>query len=126
MTQWREAECHLVLLTRITEESRLETLVMEHDIQKGAMHMETAIPAQSTFVINEPQLAELIHKETDARAGGADHLGQRFLTDLRNDRLRLTFLPKVGQQQQCSRQPLLAGIEELIHQILLDADGMHQ
>ena len=73
----------LILLARITEErSRVGTLVLEHDIEQGAMHVETAIPAQPTFVINEPQLAELIYKETDTRAGGADHFSQRFLTDL--------------------------------------------
>ena len=43
------------------------------------MHMQSAIPAQPTFVINKPQLAELIEK-TDARAGGAAHLDQCFLT----------------------------------------------
>ena len=73
---------------------------MKYDIKEGAMHMQSAIPAQPTFVINKPQLAELIHEETDARAGSADHLGQRFLTDFRNDRLRLALLPKMGQQQQ--------------------------
>ena len=67
-------------------ENQLETLVVEHDIEEGAMHVETAIAAQPTFVINKPQLAKLIHKETDARAGRADHLGQRFLTDFCNDR----------------------------------------
>jgi hypothetical protein len=72
------------------------------------MYVQDAIPARPAFIINDPQLAERIYKETDARAGGADHFGQRFLTDLRNDRLRLALLPKVGQQQQRPRQPLLA------------------
>ena len=39
-------------------------------------------------------------KETDAGACGTDHVGQHFLTDLRNDRLRLALFPKVGQQQE--------------------------
>jgi hypothetical protein len=76
--------------------SRLETLVVKHDIEEGAMRMQSAIPSQPAFVINKPQLAELIHKETDARASGTDHLSQRFLTDLRNKRLRLALLPKMG------------------------------
>ena len=29
----------------------MNTLVVEHDIEEGAMHMESAIPAQPTFVI---------------------------------------------------------------------------
>lgn len=90
------------------------------------MHVQDTVPARPTFIINKPQLAELIHEETDARTGGADHFGQRFLTDLRNNRLRLALLPKVGQQQQRPRQPFLAGIEQLIHQILLDSDRVRQ
>jgi hypothetical protein len=43
-----------------------EALVMEHDIEEGAMHMQFAISARPSFVINEPELAELVHKETDA------------------------------------------------------------
>ncbi len=84
---------------------------MEDDIEERTMHVQDAISARPAFVVNEPQLAELIHKETDARASRTDHLGQRFLTNLRNDRLRLALLPKVGQQQQRPRQPLLAGIK---------------
>ena len=30
------------------------------------MHVQFAISSRSTFVINEPELAELIHEETDA------------------------------------------------------------
>ena len=36
-------------------------------------------------------------KETDAGARGADHLGERFLADLRNGRLRSGFFFEVGQ-----------------------------
>jgi hypothetical protein len=66
-------------------------LVVENDIEKRTMHMQSAIPAQPAFVIDEPQLAELIHKETDARTDSADHLGPRFLPDLRNDGPRLAL-----------------------------------
>ncbi len=90
------------------------------------MHMQSPIPTQPSFIIDEPELAKLIHKETDAGAGRPDHFGQRFLTDLGNDRFRLALLPKVGQQQQRPRQPLLTGIEELIHQILLNSDRVLQ
>ena len=77
-------------------------------------------------VIDETQLAELIREETDAGARGADHLGERFLTDLRNHRLRLAFLAEVRQQEQHPREPLLAGIKEVIHQILFDAHRVRQ
>jgi hypothetical protein len=57
------------------------------------VHVQTAV------VVDEPQFAELIPEETHSGPRGADHLGQRVLTDLRNDRLRLAFFPNVGQQQ---------------------------
>lgn len=63
---------------------------MEDDIEEGAVHVQPAV------VLNVAQLAELVEKETDAGAGGADHLGERFLTNLRNDRLGLAFFPKMG------------------------------
>lgn len=90
------------------------------------MHMQYAIPTRPAFVIDEPEFTELVHKETDARAGGADHFGQRFLTDFGDDRLRPALLPKVRQQQQRPRQPLFTGVKQLIHQIFLDSDRMQQ
>ena len=35
-----------------------------------------------SIVINEPQFTKLVHKVAHARPGRADHLGERFLTDL--------------------------------------------
>lgn len=49
---------------------------------------------QSAVVFQEAQFSELVHEEMDAGPRGADHLGQRFLTDLRNDWFRLACLPK--------------------------------
>ena len=73
-------------------------------------------------VANEAHLAKSSHEETDAGACGADHRGEGFLVDLRKGRPRMAFFLTVGQQQQRPRQPLLAGIEELIQQVLLDAN----
>ena len=73
------------------------------------MHFHSAV------VVNKAQLPELIQKETHTGARGADHVGQRVLADLRDDRLRLAFFPIVGQQQEDPRQPLLGRIEEMIH-----------
>ena len=53
---------------------------MKDDVEKGA------VDVQVTVVLNKAQLPKLIEKETDARPRGADHFGQRFLTDLRNER----------------------------------------
>ncbi len=70
------------------------TLVVEEDIEKGAVHLQPLV--QPAVVLNEALVAELIQKEIDAGARGADHLGQCFLTDLGDDRLHLAFFPKIG------------------------------
>ena len=95
-------------------ETRAARLVVEDDVEEGTVHVHL------TVVVNEAKFPELIHEETDAGTRRPDHLGEHFLTDLRDHRLRLAFFPKVGHQQEDPRQPLLAGIEEVIHQILLD------
>src|SRR5580765_5893974 len=90
-------------------------LVKENDIEEGALYVKVAI-----LVFNGFLLPELSHKETDAGARGADHLGQRVLGDLRNDRLQLAVFPIAGHQQEDPRQPLLGRIEEMINQVRLD------
>ena len=40
---------------------------MEDDIEEGAVDVDAAI------VLQEPQLAELVHEETHSGACGADH-----------------------------------------------------
>jgi len=54
---------------------------------------------QSAVVFNKPHFAELVHEETDSRAGSANHLRQRFLADLSEHRLRFLVFSEVGQQQ---------------------------
>ena len=89
-------------------------LIVKDDAEEGAVHGQAAV------VLDNAQLPELVHEVTDSGPRGADHLGQRFLANLRKGRPGLVYLPKVGQQQQHPCQPLLAGIKELIHQILFD------
>lgn len=74
----------------------------------------------ATVVVQEAELPELIHDEADAGARGANHLGEHVLTDLRNERVHLAFFLEMCHEQQHPSQPLLAGIEQVIHQVLLD------
>ena len=67
--------------------------------------------AQATIVIDEPQLAEFVHEKADPRPGSADHLGQAFLADFGNNRLRFPFFTKIGQQQEKPRQAFFTRIE---------------
>ena len=91
--------------------------VGQDDSAEGAVHFQFAVAS----VVDTAQFAELFHEETDAGARGADHLGERFLTDLRHDRRLTAFALGVSQQQQCPCQPLLGRIKELIDQVILEA-----
>ena len=44
------------------------------------------------------KLAKLVHEMADAGSGGADHVRQCFLTNVRTDRLRAAFLPEIREQ----------------------------
>jgi hypothetical protein len=77
-----------------------------------------------TVVVDVAQLAEFVHEEADAGARRADHLGECFLTDLRDHWLRVAVFAEIREEKKHPGQPLLAGIEELIDQVRLDADGM--
>ena len=76
----------------------------------------------AAVVIDEPELAEFVHEVADSRPGGSDHSRQYFLTDFWNHRFLLAFLAKVRKQKQNPSQPLLAGIEQLIDQVLFKAN----
>src|SRR5882757_9113971 len=69
-------------------------LVVQHCAQQRSMHFDLSV------VADETQLAELVHEKTDPRAGGADHLRQCFLADIRLDQLRAARLAEIRQQQQ--------------------------
>jgi hypothetical protein len=68
----------------------------------------------------KPSSRKLIHEKTYSGASRAYHSRQRLLADLRDYRLGLRLLAVISQQQEHARQPLFAGVEELVHQILLN------
>lgn len=70
-------------------------------------------------VMDEALLAELVHEVADPRPCCADHLGERFLAELRDHRVRPAFLAEIGQQQP--RQPLFRRVEQLIDEVCFDA-----
>ena len=59
------------------------------------------------IVVDESHLTKLVHEMTHARARRADHVSERFLTDLRDDGLRPSLLAEIGQQQQNPGKPFL-------------------
>src|ERR1700730_11547953 len=60
---------------------------------------------------DETKLAKLVHEITHTGSGGADHLRQCFLTNVRTDRLRAACLPEIREQQQHARKPPFTRIE---------------
>ena len=78
---------------------------------------QPAVDGQAAVVTDEAELLELVHEEIHPRAGGSNHLRQRFLSDSRHDALHFAFLAEVSQQQEDPGQTPFAGVEELIDEI---------
>src|SRR5471032_1213738 len=94
---------------------RSRASIAQDDAQQRLVDFDVAV------VADEAQLPELVHEQDDPGPRRADDLGQGFLADRRRDLLRPAVLAEVGEQKQRACQPLLAGIEQLVDQILLDA-----
>jgi hypothetical protein len=65
-----------------------------------------------SVVTDEAELSKLAHEMADSGSGGADHLHQRFLTDMRIDRLRAAFRAEIRKQQKQPREPPAAVIAQ--------------
>jgi len=76
----------------------------------------------SNVVLDKAELPEAVHEETDPRAGRPHHLGQSLLAQSGNRHFRHAFFTELRHQQKNTRQPLFAGVEELIDQVILISD----
>src|SRR5512147_3150490 len=68
--------------------------VVNNDVQERGMNLQSAV------VLDEAELAELVHEEVDARARRPDARREDILVDDRNDGFQLSLLAEVGEQQQ--------------------------
>ena len=66
-------------------------LIVQHDAQ------QRAVDFHGTVVLDEAQFPKLVHEMAYTGPRGADHLRERFLANLRDNRLRFSFLAKIGQ-----------------------------
>src|SRR5450631_692604 len=89
-------------------------LVMQDSVQQRTVDLDVPV------ITDEAKLAELVHEMADARSGGANHLRQCLLADIRSDRLWRTFLAKMRQQQEHASEPPLARIEKLVDQVFFN------
>ncbi len=85
---------------------------MENNAEKRAVDF------QPTVVVNKSQFPETVHEKTHSGASRANHFRQALLAYLRNHRLGNTFLAKMSEHKKHSCQSLLAGIKQLVDQIL--------
>ena len=90
-------------------------LVVQNYIQQGIMDFQFSV------VFDKTQFAEFVHEKAYARSGRADHLRQRFLTELSHDRFRPAFLAEICKQKEKSGEAFFARIEQLIDQVLFNS-----
>src|SRR5208337_777379 len=95
-------------------------LVVQDNAQKGIVNVDLAV------VLDEAQFPEFVHEKIDPGPRCANHLRQHLLRYLGKDLLRQARRAITRQQQQSACQAFLAGVEELVDQILLDADVSRQ
>ena len=72
-------------------------------------------------VVDEAEPSELVHEEVHARARRPDHFREHLLRDPGQHPSRSIRLAVTREQEQRARQPLFAGVEQLIDQVLLEA-----
>src|SRR5271169_5204541 len=101
--EWMEAsrKCGGILLK----------LIVEDDAEERGVNLQAAI------VFDEAELAEFVHEEIDAGAGGADHFCERFLGDFGEDALRPVFGAVACEEQERAGEAFFAGVEELVNEI---------
>jgi hypothetical protein len=73
-------------------------LVVQNHVQQGIMDF------QSSVVFDKAQFAELVHEKAHPRSGRADHLRQRFLTEVPTIGSGLPSLPELSVNTRYYKQ----------------------
>jgi len=92
------------------------SLLVQDNTQQGIVDVDLAV------VFDEAQFSEFVHEKIDPWACRADHLRQHFLRYFGKDLLRLARRAIAREQEESAGQPLLAGVKELVDQVLLDSE----
>ena len=93
-------------------------LFAQHHAQEAIADRQRAIAR----IVDKAHRPELVHEMTDPRPRSTDHLCQVFPIDSGMDRFASAFLAKMRQQQENSGQAFLAGVEQMVYQILFKAN----
>jgi hypothetical protein len=97
---WQNIFC---TLTRILRSD--PGIVVQDHVQQGIMDFQLSV------VFDKTQFAEFVHEKAYARSSRADHLRQRFMTELSHDRLRPAFLAEICKEKEKPRKALFARIK---------------
>ena len=76
---------------------------------------------KSAIVTNEAEFPEFVHEKIDPGPRRANHLRQHLLRYFGQHLLRMALRAIAREQQERARQAFLAGVEELVYQVLLDS-----
>ena len=96
-------------------------LLVQDNTEEGIVDLNLAI------VLDEAQFSEFVHEEIDPGTCCSNHLRQHLLRYFGKRFLRMARHAIAREQQQRTRQSLLAGVEKLVYQVLLDSNvsGKH-
>jgi hypothetical protein len=68
---------------------------VKNDIQQRAVDLQPIFA-----IVDEAQFSKPVHEEADSRSGCADHIGERFLTNLGDHRFGTPSLPKCASKSR--------------------------
>src|SRR5882672_9504912 len=95
-------------------------LVVEDYTQEGIVDVDLAV------VLDKAQFPEFVHEKIDPRPRCANHLRQHLLRYFGEHLLSMARRAIARKQQQSARQLFLAGVKELVDQVLLVSDDSCQ
>ena len=95
-------------------------LFVQDNAQKGIVDADLAV------VLDKAQFPEFIHEKIDPRPRCANHFRQHLLRYFGEHLLSMAWRAIARKKQQSTRQPFLAGVKELVYQVLLDSDDSRQ
>ena len=93
---------------------------IQNEVQQAFLNFQFAV------VFDQTQLTKFIHENIHARPSRSNQRRKRFLVHLYWYRFLTDVVAIIGQQQKSSRQPHLAGIEQLVDQVRFNSGGPSQ
>ena len=78
---------------------------IQHEVQQAFLNLQLAV------VVDQAQFSKFVHENIHAGPGRSNQPGKRLLIDLYGDWFQAKVVAIIGQQQESTCQPHLAGIE---------------